>query len=134
MSTVHARLHTAGEGRADFQNALNAHWSATVSVASFTSAARIACDRLSPSRVVVLLFRSAGAGGANVLHGFLFLHLVPIRRLNAQQVMDEEVLEHSLAKGASCTMPASGNEKQIEFLVGFDQRVNDLQASKPDRR
>src|SRR6266446_2156244 len=59
------------------------------------------------------------------LRTFLFFQLVPVWRFGTQQVMDEEILEQSLTKGASCAMSASGNEKQVELFVGLDQGVDD---------
>jgi len=61
------------------------------------------------------------------LRTFLFFQLVPVWRFGTQQVMDKEILEQSLTKGASRAMPASGNEKQVELFVGLDQGIDDLQ-------
>jgi hypothetical protein len=52
--------------------------------------------------------------------------LVPIRRLQTQQVMHEEVLQQALAVGATSSMSAAGNRKEIEFLVRFDQSIRNL--------
>ncbi len=41
-------------------------------------------------------------------------------------MVDEEVLQQPLIIRAARPVPAAGNEEQIEFLVGFDQRVDDL--------
>src|SRR5215475_5291116 len=38
-------------------------------------------------------------------------------------MMDEKVLQQPLTIGASRSVPASGNEEQVELFVGFDQRV-----------
>src|SRR2546430_16993147 len=65
------------------------------------------------------------------LRTFLFFQLVPVWRFSAQQVMDKEILEQSLTKGASRAMPASGNEKQFELFVGLDQGVDDLRRCRP---
>jgi len=62
--------------------------------------------------------------GAGVL---LHFHVVSVWRLDAQQMMDEEILQQSLTKSASRSMPASGNEKQVELFVGLDECVHDLQ-------
>src|SRR5262245_40075383 len=45
-------------------------------------------------------------------------------------MMDEKVLQQPLTIGASRSVPASGNEEQVELFVGFDQRVDHL----PGRR
>src|SRR5262249_40390788 len=59
-------------------------------------------------------------------HSFPLLHLVPIRRLDAEQVMDEEVVSFPFAVSPARPMSSAGDDEQVEGLVGFDQRVDHL--------
>src|SRR5579859_59383 len=52
--------------------------------------------------------------------------LVPIRRLQAQQMMDEEVIALAVAVGAAIAVIRSGNHQQIEGLVRLDQGIHHL--------
>ncbi len=67
------------------------------------------------------------AKGLIGIDGFLQFRLVPFRRFDAEQMMDEEILEQSLAVSASRSVPASRNQEQVELLVGLDQRIDYLQ-------
>src|SRR5262249_44116038 len=58
----------------------------------------------------------------------ILLSLIPFRRLDAKQMMDEKVLQQPLTIGASRPVPAAGNEQQVELFVGFDQRVDNLKS------
>ncbi len=45
---------------------------------------------------------------------------IPIRRLNIQQMVYEEIITLSIAVDAAVGMACAGNDQQIEILIGFD--------------
>src|SRR5262245_1892522 len=55
---------------------------------------------------------------------------VPVGRLNAEQVMNEEVGKHPLAEGASRSVTAAGHQQQIVILVGLYERINNLERRR----
>ncbi len=48
---------------------------------------------------------------------------VAIRWFLAEQVAEEEVLQTPLAISATRSMPAAGDDQQIEVFPGFDERI-----------
>src|SRR5579872_4228004 len=56
---------------------------------------------------------------------------IAIRRLDAQQMADEEVLETPPAVGrAGNAIPRAGNDQQVEVLARLDERVDYLHRAR----
>ena len=55
---------------------------------------------------------------------------VPIGWFDAEQVMDEEVIQQSLAERSARAVTAARHKKKIKLLVGLNQRVDDLQRRR----
>src|SRR5262245_27972583 len=60
----------------------------------------------------------------------LWRDLIPVRRLDSEQMMNEEILQQSLTVGSARAVPAAGNKEQIELFVGLDQGIDNLQRRR----
>ena len=59
---------------------------------------------------------------------------VPVRRIEAEQVLDEPVVALARAERAAGAVVGAGHDHQLERLARADQRVRPPASSTPDRR
>ena len=57
---------------------------------------------------------------------FCLFHLVPCGWFHTQQVLHEEVVAFVLTVGFAHGVVGTGDEDELEVLVGFDERVDHL--------